>query len=69
MVHCKSFQMYNISLSQLWGKTPVVHYICGSCGRYNEGRMSVAQVKMGDPYLKCGCCGELNYIPITYDNN
>lgn len=66
MVECYSFNMWSMSLSQLFGKTPKVTYRCGKCLHYNEGRMSVHQVEAGDPYLICQCCGEVNYIPIKY---
>lgn len=66
MVECYSFNMWNMSLSQFFGKTPKINYICGKCRHYNEGRMSVRQVEIGDPYLICNCCGTVNYIPIHY---
>ena len=50
MVECHSFNMWSMSLAQIFGKTPKVSYICGECGHYNDGRMSVRQVEWGDPY-------------------
>lgn len=64
MVECSGFNMWSMSIAQLFGKTPKVSYICGRCGHYNEGRMSMRQVEWGDPYLICNCCGEANHIPI-----
>lgn len=49
MVECHSFNMWSMSLSQLFGKTPKVTYKCGKCLHYNEGRMSIRQVEVGDP--------------------
>ena len=68
MVECKNFSMWSLSLAQLFGKTSKVGYICGGCGHYSEGRMSVRQVEAGDPYLICQCCGEINRIPVHYGN-
>ena len=68
MVKCNNFEMWNMSLNQLFGKTPLVKFICGQCGHYSEGRMSVSQVRAGDPYLACDYCGTINYIPIEYSN-
>lgn len=68
MVRCKTFEMWSMSISQFFGKTPLVKFICGHCNHYSEGRMSVSQVRAGDPYLACKCCGTVNYIPIEYSN-
>ena len=68
-VQCKDFNMWTMSLSQFFGKTPLIRFICGACGHYSEGRISVAQVRAGDPYIKCNYCDEINYIPIQYSNN
>lgn len=67
MVMCKNFNMWNMSISQLFGKTPKIKFICGECDAYNEIRLSVAAVECHRPYAKCNCCDEINYIPISYN--
>lgn len=73
MVQCRDFRMWSMSLSQLFGRTPKIEWICGQCGGYNESRLYVKAVQCGRPYARCECCDETNYIPIHYkceeDNN
>lgn len=67
MVECRNFRMWNMSLSQLFGKTPKIEWICGRCDSYNESRLLVKAVQCGRPYARCECCDETNYIPIHYN--
>lgn len=60
MVKVKDLEMWNLSLSMLFGKSPKIKYICGKCNRYNETRISTSAVEMGYPYVICLYCGETN---------
>lgn len=33
---------------------------------HSSGRISVANVELGKPYVRCEFCGTYNYIPIKY---
>lgn len=68
MVMCRDFNMWNMSISQWFGKTPKISFICGECGNYSAGRIDVRAVQMGYPHIECKYCGEINYIPIVYNN-
>jgi hypothetical protein len=65
MVKVKNLQMFNLSLSMLFGKSPKIHYICGKCNSYNETRISVCAVELGRPYVTCSHCGEINDTGLT----
>lgn len=65
MVNVRSLQMWNMSISMLYGKSPKIKYICGECGAYNETRMSLNAVKIGKPYAVCAYCGEINNTGLT----
>lgn len=64
MVECKNFNMWSMSLSQLFGYSPKINFICGNCDSYNEARIPIAAIKLDKPYVKCKNCEEINYIPI-----
>lgn len=64
MVECYSFNMWNMSLSQLFGKSPKINFICGECQMYNEGRIPIRAIELGKPFLKCSYCNTINHIPI-----
>lgn len=68
MIRAKCFEMYNMSLSMLFGKSPKIKYICGKCGKYNKTRISVNAVKLKAPYTRCQSCGVTNLIPIVIEN-
>lgn len=64
MVECRDFNMWNMSLSMLIGKSPKVSFLCGKCDGFNEGRIPMGAVRCGRPWLTCMHCGETNYIPV-----
>ena len=41
MVECKDFYMWNMSISQLFGYTPKINFICGKCDSFNEDRIPI----------------------------
>jgi len=67
MYTCKRFEMYNMSLSTLFGKSPKISYICEKCNYYNETRISIRAIKSGSPYTQCKTCGAINRIPIQIE--
>jgi len=67
MVNVKKLQMWNMSLSMLFGKSPKINYICGKCDSYNETRISMNAVRMGKPYVVCSHCGEINNTKIELE--
>ena len=67
IVECENFSMLNMSLSMIFGKSPKIKYLCGKCGRYNEGRLNISEIYWEVPYLDCKYCGTTNKIPITID--
>ena len=44
IVECEDFSMLNMSLSMIFGKSPKIKYLCGKCGRYNEGRLNISEI-------------------------
>ena len=67
MVKCKNFSMWSMSLSQLFGYSPKINFICGKCDSYNEERIPMQAIILERPYVKCKNCNEINYIPIKMD--
>jgi hypothetical protein len=64
MVNCKQAEMFNMSVSMLFGMSPKVNFQCGSCGHWSTGRGNIQYVnRNGGLYLPCQCCGETNKIP------
>ena len=64
MVRCKQAEMFNMSVSMLFGMSPKVHFQCGNCGRWSVGRGNIQYVnRNGGLYIPCQCCGETNKIP------
>lgn len=66
IVECENFCMFNMSVATLFGKTPKIKYLCGKCGRYNTGRLDIAEVYWEVPFIDCKYCGATNRIPITF---
>jgi DNA-directed RNA polymerase subunit RPC12/RpoP len=67
MVTVKKLQMWNMSFSMLFGKSPKINYICGKCDSYNETRIPMNAVRMEKPYVVCSYCGEVNDTKITLE--
>lgn len=66
MVNCKDAILWNFSLSMLFGKSPKITFLCGNCGKYNYGRISMKAIQNHKPYMICEHCGEVNNIQIKY---
>ena len=49
MVECKNFNMWSMSISQLFGYSPKINFICGKCDSYNETRIPIAAIKLDRP--------------------
>ena len=69
IVNCLEFQMYSMSISQLFGRSPKISYICGYCRNYQEGRISMKAIEWDSPYIECKNCFTLNKIPISIKEN
>lgn len=68
MVDVKKLEMWNMSLSMLFKKSPKIQYVCGKCGSYNETRIPTNAIKIGKPCVVCSYCGEINNtrLKLTY---
>lgn len=68
MVKAKQYQMWNMSISMLFGASPRVDFKCGACGNWSSGRGSTANInRNGGLFIACQCCGETNKIPCRLD--
>jgi predicted RNA-binding Zn-ribbon protein involved in translation (DUF1610 family) len=52
-----------MSITQLFGRTPKIEFICGECGKYNAKRAYTANCYNGVE-LTCDSCGTINELPI-----
>ena len=52
-----------MSITQLFGITPKIEFICGECGKYNSKRAYTANCYNGVE-LTCDSCGTINELPI-----
>lgn len=59
------FQMWNTSISMLWGKSPKVNMLCGNCHYSFSKRFEPIDFKNGYPKALCPNCSKVNYVPIT----
>lgn len=66
VVMCENFDMWNMSIFHIFGKTSKIKWSCGECGSYNEDRIAINAVECGRPHTSCRHCGTINYIPICY---
>ena len=66
-IRVKRFQMWNVSVSMLFGASPKVKWICGECGGYNESRFCTSYHRE-NPKVGCMHCGRVNYIPVMTGN-
>lgn len=67
MVKPKALQMWSISLSSLFGKSPKVEYLCGNCGGHNSTRIPMEAIKRKKSYVICQYCGEINDTGIRFN--
>lgn len=63
-VRVKHFSMWETSISMIWGKTPKVFMVCGSCSYSFSQRFSPIDFKSGHPKVLCPNCQTVNYVPI-----
>lgn len=67
MVTVKDLVTWNFSVSMFFGKSPKIKYNCGSCDCYNEDRISLTAIRLGNPYVVCAKCGEINDTKLKLD--
>jgi len=65
-VVCHDLQMWNMSPSMLFGKSPKAKIICGYCRNYFEKRFDLYEIEFKNPKAVCIHCGTVNKIPIQY---
>jgi DNA-directed RNA polymerase subunit RPC12/RpoP len=63
-VKCTKFSAWNWSPTMLIGVSPKFEYICGKCGKYNNGRFTSNTYDRKGGHLWCSHCGEENIIPV-----
>lgn len=61
----KYYEMWNMSISTLWGKSPKVKMVCGKCSCSFSRRFKPIDFQNGFPNTLCPCCNTLNSVPIT----
>jgi hypothetical protein len=66
-IRVKDFEMWNMSISLLWGKSPKVSLICGKCSYTFSKRFELIALKHRNPKVLCPCCNTRNYIPIVQE--
>ena len=66
---CKNATMNRTSISVLFGKSPLISYVCGKCNLYNEVRIPIRAIQLDKPYVRCENCNCLNYIPVELNSN
>jgi hypothetical protein len=64
-IKVKYFEMWNMSISMLFGKTPKVHMVCGKCSHYFSKRFNFSDFRDGNPKTLCPNCYTVNYVPIV----
>lgn len=65
MVKCRNFEMWEMSLSMMFGRSPKVNFRCGKCGNWSSGRGNIENVnRNGGLLIPCSHCGETNKIPV-----
>ena len=62
-IKCKDFQMLNMSLSVLFGKSPKCSIRCGSCGRWFSKRFDIINGRVESIGL-CPYCNTINKVPV-----
>lgn len=64
MVKAKHYELWNMSLSMIFGVSPKVVFQCGACSNWSSGRGNTATInRNGGLLISCDCCGETNKIP------
>lgn len=63
-VTVKYYEMWNTSITMLWGKSPKVRMICGNCDYSFSKRFEPIDFRTGYPKALCPCCHTLNTVPI-----
>lgn len=64
-IQVKSFEMWNMSIAMMWGKTPKVNMVCGDCSYHFSRRFGVEDFLNEYPKTLCPYCETVNYVPIT----
>lgn len=64
-VRVKAYSTFESSISFLFGKTPKVSMLCGSCSFQFSKRFSPIDFKNGHPHAMCPKCHTVNYVPIS----
>lgn len=64
-VRVKHFEMWNMSASMIFGKSPKCTMMCGSCSIIFKKRFSPMDFKNKYPKALCPSCNTVNEIPIT----
>ena len=68
MVKAKQYELWNMSVSMLFGVSPKITFKCGTCSHWSSGRASMANINRNNGLLiACPYCGETNKIPCRLD--
>lgn len=63
-IQVKYFEMWNTSITMLWGKSPKVNMVCGKCHFHFSKRFEPFDFRSGYPKVMCPSCHTVNYVPI-----
>lgn len=64
LVNAKSVEGWQMSLMQLFGKTPKVTIVCGNCSYEFARRFDVSECKGQHPIAECPKCSAKNKLRI-----
>lgn len=62
---CRNLRFRNNRLANMIGKTPLLRFECGNCGKNNRCKFSHDEVVSGKTFHKCKKCGIYNRVPIN----
>lgn len=64
IVNAKSVECWQMSLMQLFGKTPKVDIVCGNCSYEFARRFDVSECRGQNPITECPRCSVKNRLHI-----
>ena len=63
-VDVKGLEIWNTSISMLWGKSPKAKMFCGKCSYYFKKRFDMVEIRKRNPKVICPACQTVNVVPI-----
>ena len=67
VVKCKDAELFNMSVSMLFGKSPKCNIQCGNCEYWFSKRFDIINGKL-EAIGMCPYCDAINTVPIELEN-